>query len=162
MWRDPDVRVSPGLEQAAERFAQRGQWRTSGYSPFVLQFHRTPTAPERLPFATWQVHADWMPPGKFIEMMTPREMPKALGLAIAPWNATGPAGRHANGARRLTGVRVAVPTDDALPPAVQYLTNTRSALIGASGRWLLQLTFDERRLSQTRDLRPTLPLIVRY
>jgi hypothetical protein len=54
----------------------------SGYSPIGIVFDRTPATPEKLPFATWKISADWMEKGTFIEMMTPKEMPKAVSLDL--------------------------------------------------------------------------------
>ena len=73
---DPTVSVSPALQAGAEKFRLKSQWRESGYSPIGIVFARTPTTPEKLPFATWKVSADWMDPGTFIEILTPKETPK--------------------------------------------------------------------------------------
>src|SRR2546426_244682 len=77
---DSTVPVSMALKAGAEKFRLRSAWRETGYSPIGIVFHRTPATPEKLPFATWKVSADWMEKGTFIEIMTPKEMPKAVLL----------------------------------------------------------------------------------
>ena len=70
---DSTVPVSPGLQA----------WRENGYCPIGIIFDRTAATPAQLPFATWKVSADGMEQGTFIEIMTPREMPKAVSLSIS-------------------------------------------------------------------------------
>src|SRR3989441_12289332 len=80
---DPTVPVSPALQAGAEKFRLKSAWRETGYSPIGIVFDRTPATPEKFPFATWRISADWMEKGTFIEMMTPKEMPKAVSLSIS-------------------------------------------------------------------------------
>jgi hypothetical protein len=80
---DPTVPVSPALQAGAEKFRLKSMWRETGYSPIGIVFDRTPTTPEKFPFETWRISADWMEKGTFIEMMTPRQMFKALSLSIS-------------------------------------------------------------------------------
>src|SRR5207245_756864 len=75
---DPTVPVSPALRAGAEKFRLKSAWRTSGYSPIGIVFDRTVSTPNPLPFETWKISADWMEKGTFIEMLTPKEMPKAV------------------------------------------------------------------------------------
>src|SRR5262249_8833463 len=128
---DPTVPVSPALQAGAEKFRLKSNWRETGYSPFGVVFARTPATPKEFPFATWRISADWMEQGTFIEMMTPRETPKALSLSISSHFVStaesnerlvrDPAKNamflHPNGARRLTRLRVQAPTVDGFPPA---------------------------------------------
>src|SRR5258705_1748645 len=80
---DPAVPVSPALQAGAAKFRLKSAWRETGYSPIGIVFDRTPTTPERLPFATWRISPEWMEKGTFMEMMTPKEMPKAISLSIS-------------------------------------------------------------------------------
>src|SRR5207253_10376850 len=80
---DPTVPVSPALQAGAEKFRLKSAWRETGYSPIGVVFDRTPATPEKFPFATWRISADWMEKGTFIEMMTPKEMTRAVSLAIS-------------------------------------------------------------------------------
>src|SRR4029077_7998170 len=133
---DPTVPVSPAAQAGAEKFRLKSGWRETGYSPIGIVFDRTPATPEKLPLATWRVSADWMEKGTYIEMMTPKEMPKSVSLSIASHPAStneqtnealardpveGDMFRHPNGARRLTGLRVVAPSADGFPPAAAYI-----------------------------------------
>jgi hypothetical protein len=80
---DPAVPVSPASQAGAEKFRRKSAWRETGYSPIGVVFDRSPATPEKFPFATWRVSADWMEKGTFIEMMTPKEMPRAVSLSIS-------------------------------------------------------------------------------
>ena len=81
---DPSVPVSDALNAGAEKFRLKSEWRTSGYSPIGIVFDRTAATPEAFPFSTWKISADWMEKGTFIEMLTPREMPKAVAPGQTP------------------------------------------------------------------------------
>ncbi len=173
---DPTVPVSPALQTGAEKFRLKSAWRETGYSPIGLVFDRSPATPEKFPFATWRISADWMEKGAFIEMLTPKEMPKAVSLSIASHPAAsesdnarlardpvkGAVFLHPNGARRLTGLRVVAPDADGLPPAASYIAGHGLVKFDVGGRWLLDVTFDGGKQGVTRNLEPDLPMVVHY
>jgi hypothetical protein len=172
---DPSVRVAPGMEAVAQKFRDRADWRTTGVSPFALQMHRNATAPAVMPFPTFKVRADWMQPGEQIEILTPRDTPKALGLLIPP-SATdiaanvklaadpvkGAMFRHASGAKRITRVEIVAPSADALPPAATYAARDGTVKFTVGHEWLMILTLDDGSQGKVRDLSPELPLVLRY
>ena len=174
---DSTVPVSPALQAGAEKFRLKSAWRDTGYSPIGIVFDRTPSTPEKLPFATWKVSADWMEKGTFIEMMTPREMPRAVSLSISSHHAStresetealardpvkGAMFLHPNGARRLTGLRVVGPNADSFPPAASYLAGHGLVKFDVGSRWLLDVTLDNGKQRVTRDLQPDLPMVIHY
>ena len=174
---DPTVPVSPASKAGAEKFRLKSAWRESGYSPIGIVFDRTPATPEKLPFPTWKVSADWMEKGTFIEIMTPKEMPKAVLLSISSHREStrerenevlardpvkGAMFLHPNGARRLTGMRVVAPSADGLPPAASYLAGQGLVKFDIGGQWLLDVTLDNGTQGVTKDLRPDLPMVIHY
>ena len=173
---DSTVPVSPASRAGAEKFRLKSAWRETGYSPIGLVFDLTPATPPTFPFATCKVSADWMGPGAFIEMLTPRDMPRGVSLSIGSHPATserdnerlardpvqGAAFRHLNGARRLTRLRVVAPGADRLPPAASYLAEYGLVTFDTGGAWLLDVTLDDGRHGVTRDLQPVLPIVVHY
>jgi hypothetical protein len=175
MYPDPTVPVSPGRETAAEKFRSKSRWRETGYSPFGIVFARTPHTPEEFPFPTWRVTIEWLEPGTFIEMMTPKETPKALSLSISASSvstresnealardpATNAMFLHPNGARRLTALRVQAPGADGFPPAASYLAEHGLMTFETGGEWLLDVTLDGG-AGHTADLRPDLPVVIHY
>ncbi|HET6266692.1 MAG TPA: hypothetical protein VFG11_03170, partial [Acidobacteriota bacterium] len=80
---DPTVPVSPATQAGAEKFRLKSQWRETGYCPIGLVFDRNETTPQTFPFETWKISADWMEKGTYIEMMTPKELPKAISLSLS-------------------------------------------------------------------------------
>ena len=173
---DSTVRVSPASQVGAEKFRRKSAWRETGYSPIGIVFDRTRATPEKFTFATWKVTVDWLEPGTFIEMLTPKEMPQAVSLSISS-HAVGareanealardPARnavfQHPNGARRLTAVRVVAPVADRLPPAAAYLAGHRLMRFDVGGAWLLDVTLDHGAQGVTRDLQPELPMVIHY
>lgn len=172
---DPAVPVSPAFQAGAEKFRLRSAWRETGYSPIGIVFDRTPSTPEKLPFPTWRIAPDWMEKGTFMEMMTPKEMPRAVSLSIHPAGAPesenealardpvkGAVFLHPNGARRLTGMRVVAPGAEALPPAASYIAGLGLVKFDAGGPWLLDVTLDKGAQGVTKDLQPDLPMVLHY
>jgi len=176
---DPTVLVAPESQRGAEKFRLKSQWHVTGYSPIGIVFDRTPATPDEFPFATWRVSADWMEKGTYIEMLTPKEMPKAVSLSISSHSVStqetenvamardptqGAMFLHPNGARRLTGLRVVVPTPthDRLPPAAAYVSEHGLMSFDAGAEWLLDVTLDDGKQGVTRDLRPSLPMVIHF
>jgi hypothetical protein len=172
---DPTVPVSPTLQAGAEKFRLKSAWRETGYSPIGIVFDRTPTTPEKFPFATWRISPDWMEKGTFIEMMTPKEMPKAVSLSIHPPSTReseneilardpvkGAMFLHPNGARRLTGLRVVAPSEDGFPPAASYIAAHGRVKFDVGRRWLLEVTLDNGKQGKTKHLEPDLPMAIHY
>jgi hypothetical protein len=173
---DPSVPVSPASRVGAEKFRLKSEWRESGYSPFGIVFDRTAATPANFPFATWKISADWLEKGTFIEMLTPRETPKALSLSISSHPASpeseneklardpvkGLMFLHPNGVRRLTALRVVAPSKEALPPSADYIGRQGLMKFDIGEKWLLEVTLDQGKQGVTRNLAPDLPLIIHY
>jgi len=174
---DPSVPVSPALKAGAEKFRLKSAWRETGYSPIGIVFDRTQATPGKLPFATWKISADWMEKDTFIEMMTPREMPRAVSLSISSHPASerqsenetlardpvrGAMFLHPNGARRLTGLRVVAPAADGFPPAASYIAGHGLVKFDIGSRWLLDVMLDNGRQGVTKNFEPDLPMIIHY
>ncbi len=174
---DPTVPVSPALRAGAEKFRMKSEWRETGYSPIGIVFDRTPATPEKLPFPTWTISADWMEKGTFIEMMTPKAMFKAVSLSISSHPAStrerdnaalardpvkGGMFLHPNDARRLTGLRVVAPGADRFPPAASYISGHGLVKFDVGRQWLLDVTLDNGTQGVTKDLQLDLPMVVHY
>lgn len=174
---DPTVPVSPALQAGAEKFRLKSAWRETGYSPIGVVFDRTPATPEKFSFATWKISADWMEKGTFIEMMTPKEMPKAVSLSVSSHAESmreseneklardpvkGAMFLHPNGARRLTAMRVIAPSAESLPPSSVYLADHGLIKFEVGKGWLLDVTLDGGKQGVTKDLEPDLPMVIHY
>lgn len=173
---DPAVPVSPALQAGAEKFRLKSSWRETGYSPFGIVFARTPETPKEFSFATWRISAEWMEESTFIEMMTPKETPKAMSLSISSHSVSARESNevlardpsrnamllHPNGARRLTGLRVQAPTVDGFPPAASYIADHGLVTFEAGSHWLLDVTLDNGSQGRTVDCQPDLPMLIHY
>jgi len=173
MWPDPTIPVAPGLERAAEKFRQRSQWRTSGWCPFGVGFRRTTatrSSSEPLPFPIWTWTAEWMPKGTVMEMLTPRDDTRSPALFIEPPALADPAEQakrgalyhHPIGARRLTAIRLTSPKAYEPIAALKYLQGKNLLSVGRGDQWLLELTLDGGARKGSKDLRPDLPVVIRY
>ncbi|HSR98998.1 MAG TPA: VOC family protein [Kofleriaceae bacterium] len=166
---DPAVSVAPNLQTVHAQFQKRVDWRASGYSPFGIGIRKLAAAPARFPFPTFQVTAPWMD-GRFMEILTPREMPSAVRLFVPAHPSIGPdadpvdpATRiHPNQTHRITALHVVAPAADTLPPAAHYLAERGIVTFDVGGAWLLEATLDDGAQHIERDLRPTLPVVLRY
>jgi Glyoxalase-like domain len=170
IWPDSTVSVEPGLERAAEKFRQRMLWRSSGWCPIGVGLRRTAPTKEPLPFSTWSWTADWMPKGSAMEMLTPRDDTRSPALFLEPQALTNGdeqlkrASRfhHSIGVQRITSVRLISPKTYKPIEALAFLQK-HGVLKNESGdEWLAELTFDGGKEHRTKDLRPDLPLVVRY
>ena len=54
IWPDPTVPVAPGAERGVEKFKNRMNWRTSGWSSIGIALHRTGPS-TKLPFPIWSI-----------------------------------------------------------------------------------------------------------
>ncbi len=175
IWPDDDVPVAGSGAIGKERFASRADWRRTGDSPFGIGLRRTATTPPAFPFETWSVTSAWMGEGRSIEMLSPRGS-RTVTLFIASQGVDEAANRaaiaaggtaaepflHGNGARRITGLRVTAPSQAALPPAASFVNLSGAAELRVGGEWLMELELDHGAQNQEVDLRPRLPLVVRF
>lgn len=175
IWADPTVPAGDGGAIAQQRFASRADWRRSGDSPLGIGFRRTPATPSPFPFETWTVASAWMGAGRQMEILSPRGAPtvtlfvspdgvdvEANRAAIAAGGAAAERFIHPNEARRLTGVRVSAPTRTGLPPAASFVNQSGAAELVVGTEWLMELELDFGAQNREVDLRPNLPLIVRF
>jgi Glyoxalase-like domain len=173
---DPTVPVSPASRVGAEKFRLKSEWRESGYSPIGIVFDRTPETPANFPFPTWKITVDWLEKGTFIEMLTPRETPKAISLSISSQTAIPESENqklardpvkgwmflHPNGARRLTAMRIVAPNKESLPPSADYIRGHGLVKFEIGNQWLLDVTLDNGKQGVTKNLAPDLPMVIRY
>src|SRR5438876_4601793 len=174
MWPDPTVPVAPGAERGVEKFKNRMNWRTSGWSPIGIGLHRTGPS-TTLPFPTWSIAPDWMPAGTAIEILTARDDTKSPSFFIEPpvlavkeegkTDKNDPkvgAVQHGIGVQRITEIRLVRPKGYQPVPAFAYLEKARILQSSEGNEWAVEITFDGGQKSQTKDLRPDLPLVLHY
>lgn len=140
----------------------RMTWRESGTVPFGLMLrHRAgPTAPN--PFPTRQLKADWMPGEVYVHFSAAVLAEPYYGivpesLAYDSFKATIPVQSHPLGVKRLTKIRLAIPTSER-SPAASLLAANGMADIETAAAPLMELTFDDGVQGKVVDARDTLPL----
>ncbi len=170
MWPDSTVPVAPGLERAAEKFRQRMLWRTSGWCPIGIGFRRTAQSDDTWPFPTWFVTAPWLPADSAIEMLTPRDDTRSPSLFISPraladvrqQAARASLYHHPIGVHRVSGIRLVSPKTYQPIEPLSYLQKLHVIGVEQGEEWLVELTFDGGKRKESNDLRPDLPLVIRY
>lgn len=178
LYPDPKVSVDPGREAVVEKFRNRMLWRTSGWCPIGIGLRRTSDVKDTFPFPTWTVSMPWMPAGSGIEILTARDdtrspsifvEPPALAVdetkniaAIRTKSADASVFQHPLGVQRITAVRLISPSSYQPAPAVSYLEKLGVIARRSGGEWLLEVVFDDGKNGSSKDLRPDLPLRIRY
>jgi hypothetical protein len=178
MWPDSKVSVAPGREAVVDKFRNRMLWRTSGWCPIGIGLHRTSAANDPFPFPTWIVSMPWMPADSGIEILTACDDTKSPSLFVEPGalavdeaknreaiqNKSPDAAifQHPLGVQRITNVRLVSPGPYQPVPAVTYLEKLGVVSVQPGKEWLLELTFDGGKQGKSKDLRPDLPLMIRY
>jgi hypothetical protein len=177
MWPDPTVSVAPGVERGVEKFKNRMNWRTSGWCPIGIGLHRSGSAMP-LPFPTWTIATDWMPKGTAIEILIARDDTKSpsffiepLALAVkekakidnaGPARTASPASDHPIGVERITDIQLIRPKEYQPVASFTYLEKAGIFKSTEGKEWAIEITFDDGRKAQTKDLRSDLPLIIHY
>jgi hypothetical protein len=105
-----------------------------------------------------------------MEMLTPRDDTRSPALFIEPRALTDTGEQaarallyhHAVGARRVTAIELISPkTYQSIAP-LKFLQTEHILSLKQGDQWLLVLTFDGGKRKQSKDLRPDLPIIIRY
>ena len=101
-----------------------------------------------------------------MEMLTPRDDTKSPSLSIHPATPQEEQAKRAMqqpiGARRITGVRLIQPKGYQPIEALRYVEKQGVLTVGRGNAWAIELTFDKGAKRRRKDLRPDLPLIIRY
>lgn len=151
---------------AATQLAQRLSLNNQHSSPFGLCFR--PSAQSSTPtFNSWAYQPAYLPAGLQVDIAEPSPLHEPmwffLASAVAPKHAP-PARRqplhHPAGIRRLSTVRLTIPGAQHWSAAARAAAS-HAIILQPGTEHLLELTFDQGQTRQI-DLRPTLPLILRY
>lgn len=173
---DPAVPVTGDGAKGADKFKQRTAWRSNGSCPIGIGLRRT-RADVTLPFPTWSITTEWLPKGSAIEMLTPRGEVISPSFFISPRelsvhdeanrkldknHSKAAVFEHPIGVERITGIGLVRPKNYQPVPAFTYLEETGILKSTEGNEWAVGVTFDGARKSETRDLRPDLPLLLHY
>ncbi len=70
--------------------------------------------------------------------------------------------RHPIGVHRITAIRLTSPQSYEPIPSLKYLQAQHVLDLGRGYGWLMKLVFDAGKTKRSKDLRPALPLVIRY
>lgn len=149
------------------RLWERWLRRREGVCPFgiALRPDDPADAEQPPPFPTWAYHAPYLPPQVSIgiALATPLTEPEFLyiNFATSPQSKAREPLDHPLGLRRITHVRVASP-GGGQSQAARTVTALGLASFTTADDCVTELFFDHAAKGQTADLRPALPLILRW
>lgn len=105
-----------------------------------------------------------------MEMLTPRDDTRSPALFVEPaaLSNTGEQAvraalyHHPIGVRRITAIRLISPKTYQPIAALTYLQKEDLLSMKPGDEWVVELTFDGGKQEKSKDLRPALPLVIRY
>ena len=132
-----------------------------GASPFGLIMRAGPgPAP---PFAGWAYQADYLPPDRSFLVGENSDILAEPLCVCMPRGLPRPAEQPISGEpfARLSELRVHVPVSRP-SPALEQIGRTETISLVPGSAHLLEVVFDDEQAGQSRDLRPDLPLVIRW
>lgn len=161
-WSYNTEQTAQSVKAAGIDVEARMKWRKTGTAPFgvMLQAEGEP------PFATTRLRADWMP-GEVLLRFAGEESAEPY-YAVIPqplWYSTFrgnlPEPEHPLGLKTLTQVHITV-TGETLSDKARLLNAAGLLTIEHGPEPLMTLTFDNGAQDKTLDVRPTLPLVLKF
>ena len=149
------------------RLWERWMRRHDGACPFgiALRPDDPVDAEERPPFPTWAYHAPYLPAQVSIgiALATPLVEPEFLyeNFATSPKAKGREPLSHPLGLREMTHVRIGLP-GDAQSQAAKTAAGLAIASFADAGQYVAELFFDHGLKGESADLRPQLPLLLRW
>lgn len=166
VWVD-DLNASRAEPAFRTRLWERWVRRHEGACPFgiALRPDDPVDAEEPPPFPTWAYHAPYLPSQVAIgiALATPLTEPEFLyvNFATSPQAKAREPLEHPLGLRELTHVRIAAP-GGAQSPGARTAAGLGIASFAEDSDYVAELFFDHARKGQSADLRPQLPLVLRW
>jgi hypothetical protein len=157
----------------------RVAWRQTGASPFGVGLHHRAAGNSDLPFPTRKYWAEWMKPDTFISIAESSANLKEPFYFVVPDYIAVPSAEqlkllldkqpdyrqnfnHALGLRRLTGIQITSNQARKLSPTASMLSKNGVVVLKRGKSSHAELTFDGGMQGKALDVRPTLPLILKY
>jgi hypothetical protein len=149
------------------RLWERWSKRQGGACPFGVVLRPGAEAGDRdPPFATWSYHPPYLPPGLAIEVAlgTPLGEPGFFYLRFArrPDDARREPITHAIPLTPITGVSIGIPAPGSRSTVALSVEATGVVSFSSTDEYVMTLAFDGDRRGNVVDLRPELPLVLRW
>ncbi len=176
---DSAVAVTADLQAEVLDFGRRTAWRETGASPVGIGFHRRSGAPADLPVPSRPYRPDWLRNGTTIERLGIEETAVAPRMFVVPDYlavedsaallvrlqtdaALSALLRHPAGIANLTGIRVVLSDSSGLTDTVHLINANGLVDFEVGDAPFLELEFDHRQKGVVADLRPILPMVMKY
>jgi hypothetical protein len=163
--------VTDAQEAQAEPAARARLWprwsrRAKGASPFAVILRPADDDEPDPPFASWAYHPPFLPPHLAIDVAeaTPLSEPAFFYIAFARppgLTQTQPRG-HGLGVRRISAIEVGMPGGSAPCAAARAVQDAGLVTFVEAAHHVMTVTFDDARAGGSADLRPDLPLVLRW
>ncbi len=179
IWVDePEIARRRSQDMGTDLLA-RVAWRQTGASPFGVGLHHLAAGNSDLPFPTKKYWAEWMKPDTFISIAESSVNLKEPFYFVVPDYLAVPSAEqlkllldsqpeyrnnftHALGVRRLTSIQITSNRAGKFSETASMLAKNGVAVIKRGKSSHAELTFDGGTQGKTLDVRPTLPLILKY
>lgn len=179
IWVDePEVARRKSQDMGTDLLA-RVAWRQSGASPFGIGLHQLASRDSDLPFPTKMYWAEWMKAGTFISIAESSANLKEPFYFVVPDYLAVPSAEqlkkvldsqpdyrknftHALGVRRLTGVKIISNQAGKFSETALMISKNGIVVVKRGKSSHAELTFDDGSQGKVLDVRPTLPLILKY
>jgi len=157
----------------------RVAWRQTGASPFGIGLNNRAAGGSTLPFPTKRYWAEWMKPDTFILIAESSVNLKEPFYFVVPDYLAVPSAEqlkqllehqpeyrknftHVLGVRRLTGIKIISNQSGRFSETASTLSKNRVVVVKRGKSPYAELTFDGGTQGKALDVRPTLPLILKY
>jgi hypothetical protein len=161
-----DPREAQGELAARTRLWPRWSQRAAGASPFAVILRPADGNERDPPFASWAYHPPYLPAHLAIDVAeaTPLSEPAFFYIRFArpPGLLHTQPRAHDLAVRRITAVEVGMPGGSAPCAAARAIQDAGLVTFIDAAHHVMNVTFDEARAGESADLRPELPLVLRW
>ena len=142
------------------RFPERAS--DPGASPFGLVFKGDPGL-VNAPFAGWHYQPDYFEPGRGFVVGDNSELLAEPLCILMPFDPPAPTGQPLPGEpfARVTELRIFVPVENPTP-VLETVSKVDRISLRTGTAHLLEVVFNHEKERQVRDLRPALPMVIRW
>jgi hypothetical protein len=132
--------------------------------PFGIGLRGGGIGPVRLPFETWEYRPPYLPEELFFRMAESSEDLEEPLVFFLPWlsGPTWPPSDHPNRAKEVTGLEITLTGRAVDSPTVSALSRSGIASFIQGPDYFMDVELDRGRSGETLDLRPALPLRLRW
>ena len=174
IWIEDEQVATKNAARSGIDMLRRARWKQTGASPFGVGLHRKSGESGELPFPVRLYWAEWMKPDTTIEFaQTVSTATEPMYFVLPDYISVGsPAVQarlketvkttpHQLGVSRLTDLKI-ITTGSRLTSTSERLTQGGVVKVERGSAPLAQLTFDGGQQGKSVDLRPRLPIILKY